>query len=402
MPSTGSTCIPVCVLENIFSYLSGNTLRNCKTVCKLWLVSADNVFRHREYAVSLNVLSKELEPDTAESGQSIQKQRASRLKQSFITLKEKINKVQIDLYSIILFCSCTAELPAGLQTYQLMGNKLLPHPVANSGSIVGCDGLFFIDENSDELEFVAGFPIQSSTVYSTLSLQCLLLPKISTYQVEKFYIPLRKKYESIAGISSFLPVIPEDSGKLIILFAHPLSLGRLTSFVKAARSKYSTDVCIVGSFADKFVFLDKLVTHGEIVGWVFTGSVIASSIVISCTSDKRHSYSTIKKFANDAFSRDRNENHNLRKPMKFLLIFSAKSGIHSDLRLSWIVSDLKRFFPNVPISGICSKAAFGCFHNIPSADFNQLAGGRDYLQTNSIVVCYVSIDKSIGPQKLDF
>ena len=75
-------------------------------------------------------------------------------------------------------------------------------------------------------------------------LSLMMFPRCDGLEVRDFYIPLRNKYKKISGVKSFLPDMSLPV-KLVIVLAHPLSLGKLTNLTVALRSKYGEEVSFV-------------------------------------------------------------------------------------------------------------------------------------------------------------
>ena len=75
-------------------------------------------------------------------------------------------------------------------------------------------------------------------------LSLMMFPRCDGLEVRDFYIPLRNKYKKISGVKSFLPDMSLPV-KLVIVLAHPLSLGKLTNLTVALRSKYGEEVSFI-------------------------------------------------------------------------------------------------------------------------------------------------------------
>jgi len=242
--------------------------------------------------------------------------------------------------------------------------------------LIGCTGLGVI--GSDQTN--SGQP-QEMENSSGLSL--MMFPRCGGLEIRDFYIPLRNKYKNISGIKSFLPSMTLPV-KLVIVLAHPLSLGKLTNLTLALRSNYGDDVVIVGGYSDSYLFYNTEVTTREIIGLVLAGNLQCSSSVITggmLVESLENLHDAIKRL----------DNSDVPKENSFSLMFSCFSrgsmtyGYENAQCLS-----LSEVFPRTPVVGFFGTATFGC-------DREKLKtrglkpGGRDFLHLDATVLCLTSL-----------
>lgn len=115
---------------------------------------------------------------------------------------------------------------------------------------------------------VVGSGMSSSRNQSENSqgLSLMMFPRCERLEIHDFYVPLRNKYKKISGVKSFLPDMTLPV-KLVIVLAHPLSLGKLTHLTVALRSKYGDSVrlCFFQQISPVFQFNINLMTAVELI-----------------------------------------------------------------------------------------------------------------------------------------
>ena len=221
-----------------------------------------------------------------------------------------------------------------------------------------------------------------SDVLSTTSV--LLFPRLKSYHISTFHIPMKKKYEMIKGYASFLPTI-QSRTPLVILFMHPVTLGRMTHFVKTVRRVYGPETCIIGLYSESCLFNQELVTSNEIIGMALSGDLISFSSVISDEVEaedmKLHVSLLCRRVEETAIV-----------PDYCMLIFLFASNAFGNGKALSILAQVRRRFPSALVFGAYSPSVFGADYNV--SDNLKLPGGRDYLQTKGAILCFLLIKRS--------
>lgn len=201
------------IVEIILRFLPGRCIAIAAQVCHLWRDTVERIRRlRRKCAVYLSP-----------SGSNFSE--FSRDALDFIR-QQNIEPTALLLFSGALPSSSTSFIKNFLQSVR----NCLPVKCP----LIGCTGLGVIA--SDERNWSQPREIENSA-----GLSLMMFPRCDGLEIRDFYVPLRNKYKKISGIKSFLPDM-DLPVKLVIVLAHPLSLGKLTQLTLALRSKYGEDV----------------------------------------------------------------------------------------------------------------------------------------------------------------
>ena len=202
------------IVEIILRFLPGRCIAIAAQVCRLWNDSVERIRRsRRKCAVYLSPIDSDFSEFSQDALDFIRQQ--------------NIEPSALLFFSGALPSSTTSFIKNFLQS---MRNCL---PV--KCPLVGCTGVGVI--GSDE-KTNSGQPREME---KSAGLSLMMFPRFNGLEIRDFYVPLRNKYKKISGIKSFLPDM-DLPVKLVIVLAHPLSLGRLTHLTLALRSKYGDDV----------------------------------------------------------------------------------------------------------------------------------------------------------------
>ncbi|EDO47626.1 predicted protein [Nematostella vectensis] len=223
-------------------------------------------------------------------------------------------------------------------------------------------------------------PQTTSRISSNLGM--ILIPRTPDVQVSDFYVPLRNKYKGLEGLGSFLPDM-DLPVRLVLVFIHPLSLGKLTKFAVTCKSKYGNEVVLAGCYSQDFVFFKNMATHHEIAGLVVSGNIKAATVVIPYGRDNEDFIGNVITTS----ERILGTNFTLALANTFALMFFPNLTFMQEVSLLTIIRDK---FPNVPF--LCSQgpAAYGC-DTVKLEAEGRVAGGRDYLQRDAGVIVFMSI-----------
>lgn len=201
------------IVEIILRFLPGRCVAVAAQVCHLWRETVERIRRsRRKCAVYLSPIGSgfsELSRDALDF----------------------IRQQHIEPKALLLF---SGQLPSSSASFINNFLQSVRSCLPVSCPLIGCTGLGVI--GSDEREW--GRPRE---IENTAGLSLLMFPRCDGLEIRDFHIPLRNKYKRISGVKSFLP----DTNlpvKLVIVLAHPLSLGKLTRLTLALRSKYGDDV----------------------------------------------------------------------------------------------------------------------------------------------------------------
>lgn len=203
------------IVETILRFLPGRCIAIAAQVCHLWCDTVERIRRSRRKCAFF------LSPSGLNFSQF------SRDALDFIR-QQNIEPRALLLFSGSLPSSSTSFIKNFLQSVR---NCL---PV--NCPLIGCTGLGVI--GSAPTTWGWGTPREME---NSAGLSLMMFPRCGGLEIRDFYIPLRNKYKKISGIKSFLPDM-DLPVKLVIVLAHPLSLGKLTHLTLALRSKYGDDV----------------------------------------------------------------------------------------------------------------------------------------------------------------
>lgn len=224
------------VVEIILRFLPGRCVATAAQVCRLWHDTVERIRRSRRdcvvYLSPVNFGFDDFSRDAVDF----------------------ISQQHIEPRALLLFLgaspsSSTVRIKSFLRSIQ----KCLPL----SCPFIGCTG-----------HGVVGSGMSSSRNQSENSqgLSLMMFPRCEQLEIHDFYVPLRNKYKKISGVKSFLPDMTLPV-KLVIVLAHPLSLGKLTHLTVALRSKYGDSVrlCFFQQISPLFQFNINLMTAIELI-----------------------------------------------------------------------------------------------------------------------------------------
>lgn len=199
------------IVEIILRLLPGRYVGTAAQVCRLWCDTVERIRRSRRecvvYLSPSNLNFSEFSRDVLDFLQ-----------------RQLVEPRALLLFSGALPSSSTSFIKNFLQSVQ----NCLP----GNCPFIGCTGLGVIGSGRPYLRH----PFENSE-----GLSLMMFPRCDGLEIHDFYVPLRNKYKKISGVRSFLPDMALPV-KLVIVLAHPLSLGKLTYLTLALRSKYGDDV----------------------------------------------------------------------------------------------------------------------------------------------------------------
>ena len=367
--------LPLEILVRIFDFVPGKCLRVCRQVCNTWKV-ASNI-----------ALSKELRRCPVGKIFFVWlPTRASKESSYLEPIKDFLDETMIDVGTAIILneISCTMNYDKALCQSLVNAINLqvqaesIPHEV----NVIGCTvKSAFGPRNAVALKST----IQNSLerVNQLYSAGVLLIPKSDQYLIRNFHIPMKKKYEMIKGFKHFLPCASEET-PLVLMFIHPVTLGRLSHLIDAIRRVYSKKTCIIGIYSETCIYSQKLVTSNEIVGLAFSGDVKCFSTIIDKETFSGDPKEKVKQLS-EMSKKIPGENHYA----KVIFIFAPPCIVHEKMLL--FLSAIKQAFQGVQVFAGYTCSVFGANHNMD--DTNGIAGGRDYLQTQAVLFCLVMLSK---------
>ena len=199
------------IVEIILRFLPGRYVAIAAQVCRRWRDTVERIRRSRRecvvYLSPSNLNFSEFSRDVLD-----------------FMKRQCVEPRALLLFSGALPSSSTSFIKNFLQSVQ---NCL---PV--NCPLIGCTGLGVIG---------SGRPPSLQPSENSEGLSLMMFPRCEGLEIHDFYVPLRNKYKKIRGVKSFLPDMSLPV-KLVIVLAHPLSLGKLTHLTLALRSKYGDDV----------------------------------------------------------------------------------------------------------------------------------------------------------------
>lgn len=198
------------IVEVILRFLPGRFIAVAARVCRLWRDTVERIRRSRRDCV---VYLSPSESNFAEFSEDV---------------LDFMKRQLIEPRALLLFSGAfPSSSTAFIQRFLLSIQNCLPV----NCPFIGCTGLGVIGSETHP-------PANSE------GLSLMMFPRCDGLEVRDFYIPLRNKYKKISGVKSFLPDMSLPV-KLVIVLAHPLSLGKLTNLTVALRSKYGEEVSFV-------------------------------------------------------------------------------------------------------------------------------------------------------------
>ena len=364
--------LPLELLVRILDCLPGRQVRRCKCVCKAWRTAAEIVLL-KPGRVGPKTAVFWTMPTTSTNPNSL------------LELKSYIEDSCVDSQCVILLSqslhsaqddkSSCQNLMKMFQNNQQLGKEGLAEN-DKSLKVVGCT--VNCPFGPSDARFTRAL-IETSMISSTTT-SVLLLPRSETYHIGQFHIPMKKKYDMIQGFKHFLPTFSQKV-PLVLAFIHPVTLGRLCNFVKAVREAYSNDTCIIGLYSEQCLYNSSTVTTNEIMGIVLSGDLECMSVLIDSRAFLQNSKVKVQ-----ALHERMEQTVTEKDYSKILIVFAPKILQYSNILK--LLALLRKTFLGAPIFGAFVKNAFGADHNVGECGF---AGGRDYLQSKSVVLSLILI-----------
>ena len=203
------------IVEVIIRFLPGRYLGKAAQVCHLWCRIVERIRLTRiKFAVYLS-------PDNA------------KFSEFFPEAMNFVKHQRVEPTALLLFIG--HRLSSGqpmIKAFLQSMRKYLPATCP----LIGCTGFGVVGTND-----AIGSPRE---VESSEALSLMMFPRCEGLEIRDFYVPLRHKYKTIGGIKSFLPEM-QLPVKVVIVLAHPISLGKLTNLTLGLRSQYGEEVCKV-------------------------------------------------------------------------------------------------------------------------------------------------------------
>ena len=201
------------VVEIVLRFLSGRCVSVAAQVCHLWRETVERIRRsRRKCAVYLSPIGSSFSEFSMEA-------------------LDFIRQHHVEPRALVLF---SGQLPSSSASFINNFLQSVRSCLPVNCPLIGCTGLGVI--GSDQRQWG-----QPREIEKTAGLSLLMFPRCDGLEIRDFHIPLRNKYKRISGVKSFLPDT-DLPVQLVIVFAHPLSLGKLTRLTRALRSKYGEDV----------------------------------------------------------------------------------------------------------------------------------------------------------------
>ena len=366
--------LPLEIIVRFLDFLPGRYVKICRCVCKRWKEASD-ISLSRKRRQNLHAAS------------FIGQLKCS----SFLgILKKFLHVTPLAIHTVLVFTQTAKSTQGDKKICQILQDNVkssFQEDQSCERSVVpmlGCVVKFPFGPMLNNWEDLIDTIDIVSDVPSTTSL--LLFPQLKSYHISTFHIPMRKKYEMIKGYGSFLPV-PQSKTPLVILFIHPVTLGRMAHFVKTIRRVYSQETCIIGIYSESCLFNQEIVTSNEIVGMVFSGDLICFSMVVHDKVETRNIKAHVDRFCTQIGETA------MIKDYAILVFIFACNSFGNEKALN-ILAQVRKSFPNAVVFGAYSSGVFGADHTAISS--LKLPGGRDYLQTKGAVLCSLLIKRSGG------
>ncbi|XP_031567012.1 F-box only protein 22-like [Actinia tenebrosa] len=348
------------IVENILSFAPGRSLESAASVCMLWREIIQRIRKTRRDCVTLTVGKLNSHKPCFDFSYSL-------------------TNVATEPQAALLFThisSASAPIPPYMKDfskYLRINQASLPRRCV----LVGCGtlGIYHLGKNSPI--FFSGNNLLSKEDANNQHAM-VLFPRALGVQVCSFHVPLRNKYKSISGIDSFLPVM-EEPVKLVLVLAHPLSLGKLTNFAVNVKKKYGGKTVIAGCYSDCVLFHQSTASFREIVGLVFAGDLVSASIVINSSRENEILENLHKNLV-------RLKSTQIQNTMA--LMFRPPTHQHVDGNMQ--CRAFQHHFPGVPVVVVDGSAVYGC-DTVELERSASQAGGRDFLHTQSTILCMFSL-----------
>lgn len=210
------------IVEIILRFLPGRYISIASQVCHLWRETVERIRRsRRKCAVYLSPSGSNFSEFSKDALDFIRQQR-------------------IEPRALLLF---TGLLPSSSTSFIKKFLQSVRNCLPVNCPLIGCTGVGVIGSDASNLG-------QPREMENSLGLSLMMFPRCDGLEIRDFYVPLRNKYKQISGIESFLPDMNLPV-KLVVVLAHPLSLGRLTNLTLALRSKYGDDVSFSSLYSYK-------------------------------------------------------------------------------------------------------------------------------------------------------
>lgn len=362
--------LPFEILVEILNRLPGKCVEICRRVCKCWNEAAD-IILSRNCRQSFDTASFITERDRLLANSAIGNNGIGNyLNNSLMVIDSVILVNQTSANTQIDKKLCKQLQIAFHSSFQ---EDSAPKMVGTVVKFPFGPRLIDLESFVDVIETISAHPNATSI---------LLFPKLKSYHIEKFHIPMKKKYEMIKGYQQFLPEMGPAKSSLVIVFFHPLSLGRQTEFVRAVRKKYSPETCIVGLYSESHVFNDKVVTSNEMMGMVLSGDLINITAVILNDTDIPQKVAKVHERINEIPYID--------SYIKLVLVFACSSFL--DIRTLGLLGQLRSTIKDTLIFGAYAPGVFGAEFNLEKS--STLPGGRDFLQMKGIVLNVLLIKRN--------
>lgn len=354
----------------ILDWLPGNFLVSCRCVCKCWKEATDII------------LSKTIR-SSCDAAAFVGGFESLNLVTAGISRFLECNPLYLDT---IVFLTQTSKYAQGdkklchrlQETFNNVFRKdCAPRMVGSVVNFPFGSKLNSLKDLVDTLELSPAIPNTTSV---------LLFPKLKSYHIDTFHIPMKRKYEMIKGYGNFLPT-SHSRTSLVLVFIHPVTLGRMSQFVKAVRKRYGKETCITGLYSETYLFDKHVLTSNEMMGMVLSGNIECISTVIYDWMDIQRMTMQVNKV-----NQRLEEIPNLTKYIKLVFIFACTSfGNDRTLKL---LGQLRRNHKDALIFGAYSPSVFGADFN--THDSLSLPGGRDFLHTKGIVLNFLLIKRDHG------
>ena len=365
------TTLPLEIVVRILDCLPGRCLKVCRCVCKSWKEASDIILakKGRQNLHAASFIGQLKCP-------------------KFLTVvKNFFNFTSLPIHAVVILIQASKSAQGDRRLCQILQDaaKCISQEDKNERSVlplIGCVVKFSFGPMLNNWEDLINTLDIVSDIPNTTSV--LLFPQLKSYHISTFHIPMKKKYEMIKGYASFLPTI-QSRTSLVILFIHPVTLGRMTHFVKTVRRVYGPETCIIGLYSESCLFNEELVTSNEIIGMSLSGDLISFSSVISDEAEAEDRKLHVSMLCNRV-----EETAKVRDYCMLIFIFASNSfGNGKALN---VLAQVRRKFPNALVFGAYSPSVFGADYNIN--DSKKLPGGRDYLQTKGAILCFLLIKRS--------
>ena len=356
--------LPLEVLVRILDFLPGRCLKSCRCVCKNWKEATEIVF------------SKKIR-QTLDAVSFIGEIKSVNLTSAAITDYLQHTSLDIDTVVFLTQTSKNAQVDKKVCQYlnELSNSAFQSKPIEEPFTkMIGSVVKFSFGPRMGNLKDLVDTLEASSTTSHITSV--LLFPKMKSYHIDTFHIPLKKKYEMIKGYAGFLPEI-HSRASFVLLFIHPISLGRMAHFVKVLHKLYGPGTCIVGLYSESCLFTQHVITSNEIIGMVLSGDVICFSMVVNDDIDTENMKLHVKDFCKQV-----KKSADMKAYVALVFIFACNSV--GNWKTLSILAQLRSEFHDGLIFGAYAPSIFGADYNV--SDKFRLPGGRDFLQTKGVVL----------------